>query len=202
MWRQFLKPLRLAAMAAALLVSTATGCMEIPRPKAGEALKPRSIKKPLSLDLVQACTPNGIEQCFDAIDNNCNGIIDEGCGLRTGVLQFTIAWPESTADVDLIVTSPDGSPARIGEPNSAGLAKDRDCPGRNNACYGQNVENVYLVGTSVHRGRYRIELRLANKGQLDAPLPVRLSMRLGQHYLSSLVELRNTEPSKLFEFNL
>jgi len=47
----------------------------------------------------KACTPTGPELCFNATDDNCNGIIDEGCGLRTGLVQFAIAWDEPKADV-------------------------------------------------------------------------------------------------------
>ena len=64
------------------------------------------------------------------------------------------------------------------------------------------MENVYLKGTSVQRGRYIVELKVANTSQLDAPLKVQLSMRLGPHYLSSVVQLRSEEPKKRFEFTL
>jgi len=33
---------------------------------------------------------DGPEICGNAIDDNCNGIIDEGCGLRTGKVQFEV----------------------------------------------------------------------------------------------------------------
>ena len=71
------------------------------------------IEAPYGVTLVEACTPTGPEICFNAVDDNCNGVIDEGCGVLTGVLQFTIAWGDSPADVDLIVTDPDGERASL-----------------------------------------------------------------------------------------
>src|ERR1700733_1512749 len=38
---------------------------------------------PAGVTLAQACTPTGPELCFNAVDDNCNGVIDEGCGLET-----------------------------------------------------------------------------------------------------------------------
>ncbi|HEX2669854.1 MAG TPA: hypothetical protein VHM25_03225, partial [Polyangiaceae bacterium] len=54
------------------------------------------------------CAPTGPELCFNATDDNCNGIIDEGCGLHTGLVQFAIAWNEPRADVDLRLFDPSG----------------------------------------------------------------------------------------------
>src|SRR5579862_3460895 len=59
--------------------------------------------------VTSACTPTGPELCFNATDDNCNGVIDEGCGVGTGVLQFMIAWGDSPADVDLVVIDPTGA---------------------------------------------------------------------------------------------
>src|SRR5579884_2661346 len=67
---------------------------------------PVRIDAPPDATLETACTPTGPEQCFNAIDDNCNGVIDEGCGEETGVLQFTIAWGGSPADVNLVVVTP------------------------------------------------------------------------------------------------
>jgi hypothetical protein len=92
----------------------------------------------------RACTPSGPELCFNATDDNCNGIIDEGCGLHTGLVQFAAAWDEARADVDLRVFDPSGELVEVGRPARSGLVKERDCPGRNNDCHGQNLENVYL----------------------------------------------------------
>src|SRR5690242_11379196 len=86
----------------------ASACLEVPPPPPKDALKVREVKAPEGVTLESACTPTGVEMCFDARDDNCNGVIDEGCGLHTGILQFAIAWEAASADVDLNVYDPAG----------------------------------------------------------------------------------------------
>jgi len=152
--------------------------------------------------LETACTPTGVELCFDALDNNCNGVIDEGCGLHTGILQFTVAWQESTTDIDLNVNGPDGDLARFEEPTESGLLKDRDCPGTDNQCRGQNVENVFLAEGPPRRGRYRVVVRLENLGDGTPPVRVRISARVSQRHFTSLIELSPRKQQREFEFTL
>jgi len=90
------------------------------------------------------CSPTGPELCFNATDDNCNGIIDEGCGLHTGLVQFAIAWEEPHADVDLRLFDPSGELIEVGRIAHSGLVKERDCPGRNNECHGQ----IWKMSTS------------------------------------------------------
>src|SRR5262249_54835880 len=69
----------------------------------GSNLVARNVAASEGVIVTAGCTPTGPELCFNANDDNCNGLIDEGCGPSTGVLQFTIAWGDSPADVDLSV---------------------------------------------------------------------------------------------------
>ena len=141
------------------------------------------------VDLQVGCTPSGPELCFNAIDDNCNGIIDEGCGITTGVLQFTIAWGDSPADVDLIVTDPNGD--RIDETSRAsksGLHLDKDCPGEN-GCHGQNIENIFMEGLDVPRGKYTVEVRLVDPKSAQMPVKVRVTARVGSHTFGTTVAL-------------
>lgn len=124
------------------------------------------------------CTPTGPELCFNANDDNCNGIIDEGCGVGTGVLQFMIAWGDSPADVDLSVLDPNG--ARVTKSNRSapsGLALEKDCP--DDGCHQQNIENVYFEGTEPVPGRYVVEVTLVNPRNAELPVKVHLSARVG-----------------------
>jgi len=186
----------------AALAAFAFGCIEVPKPPPKDAIDVKEVKTSKEMKLEVACVPSGIEMCFDALDNNCNGVIDEGCGLHTGVLQFTIAWQEAVADVDLNVNGPDGDLARFDKPNQSGLLKDRDCPGADNQCYGQNVENVFLAEGRPRRGRYRVVVRLEDLHDASPPVKVRLSARIGQRHFSSLVELADQNEQREFEFTL
>ncbi len=95
-----------------LLCAASVCLMGCARPQAASApessLAATGLTGPPGTTLVQACTPTGPELCFNAVDDNCNGVIDEGCGLATGQLQFTIAWGSSPADVNLVVVTPSG----------------------------------------------------------------------------------------------
>lgn len=190
-----------------LIALLAAGCIEVPPPKPRGALEVRDVAvsgDAGGVGLETACTPTGVELCFDARDNNCNGIIDEGCGLHTGILQFTIAWEAAEADVDLNVYDPAGELSRIGEPTASGLMKDRDCPRVSGECQGQNVENVFLAEGEPARGRYRVVVRLDKLNGATAPVRVRLSARVGQRAFGMQIELSpgaSTE-EKTFEFTL
>jgi hypothetical protein len=177
----------------------------LPEVKPGPAKGALDVKNVITSDgmtLERSCVPTGVELCFDAYDNNCNGIIDEGCGLNTGVLQFTIAWPQASADVDLNVNGPDGDLAAFDQPSQSGLLKDRDCPGTDNQCYGQNVENVFLAEGRPRRGRYRVVVKLEEPEDAASPIEVRLSARIGQRHFSTKIALEDKGEQREFDFTL
>jgi hypothetical protein len=157
----------------------------------------RAIAAPEGTRLEMACTPTGPEICFNATDDNCNGVIDEGCGVHTGPLQFSIAWDEG-ADVDLNVTDPAGEAAKLGA--SSGLAKDRDCPGQQ--CHGQNMENVYFVGDHPPQGRYEVEVKLEQRNDAHLPIRVRFGGRVGAKTFGLTLSLASPDEEKNFAFTL
>lgn len=128
--------------------------------------------------VTSACVPTGPELCFNANDDNCNGIIDEGCGVGTGVLQFVIAWGDSPADVDIVVTDPNG--AKVHKSNRStpsGLQLEHSCP--DDGCHGQNVENVFFEGTEPPKGKYIVDVKLVDPHGAELPVKVHLSARVG-----------------------
>ena len=147
------------------------------------------------------CTPTGPELCFDATDNNCNGIIDEGCGVETGPLQFVIAWPEG-ADVDLDVTDPNMEKPPPESRTESGLAKGRDCGRAQSACHGQNFENVYFAGDRPPPGRYRVEIKVARPDDVHFPVTVRFGGRIGVKTFSLDLAIESPDAPKVFELTV
>jgi hypothetical protein len=154
----------------------------------GANVVPKNVTASEGATITSACTPTGPELCFNALDDNCNGVIDEGCGVGTGVLQFTIAWGDSPADVDLVVIDPSGAKVHKSNRSSAsGLQLEKNCP--EDGCHGQNVENVYFDGNEPPRGRYAVEVRLVDVHGAELPVKVRLSARLGSRTMGMAIEL-------------
>jgi tRNA (guanosine-2'-O-)-methyltransferase len=162
---------------AALLLLTVAACGGPP------TLAPKNVATHAGTVLETACTPHGPELCFNAVDDNCNGVIDEGCGIGTGFLQFTIAWGQSPANVDLFVTDPAGT--KVGKANrtsESGLRYERDCP--TEGCHKQNLENVFFEGVEPARGRYVVDVVLIDSNGGDLPVVTRLSARVGNRTFS------------------
>ena len=184
----------------------------MPAPKGGPALafcllvtacgaaKPRPLLAPLSASneapLVSATTTTAPEVCANAADDNHNGLIDEGCGLSLGLVQFLAGWSASKADVDLRVIDPNGELIEVGRVARSGLTKDRDCPGRGSECQGKNLENVYLAEGEPVKGEYRLRLRLESLGGEAPPIRVTLGTRLGATSRSYEVELETPESER------
>lgn len=146
--------------------------------------------------------PTGPELCFNAFDDNCNGLLDEGCGVRSGLLHFMAAWAEEGVDVDLHVTDPGGEVAEVGHVSESGLTKLQDCPGKQNLCYGQNYESVYLEGDEPAAGVYRVGVRLDTLGAAEPPITVRIGARLGDASYNRVVRLMHEDDQGEITFRL
>ena len=106
-----------------------------------------NLAAPAGAALEQACTPTGPEMCFNAVDDNCNGVFDEGCGIQSGVLQWEIAWGDSPALVELLVTDPAGVETCWGTIWSEDLTGGADGPQQGSA-----------RSTEARKGKARIEV--------------------------------------------
>ncbi len=149
------------------------------------------------------CVPSGAEVCFNARDDNCNGSIDEGCGLMSGLLQFVAAWVESDVDIDLEVTDPDGQLIELRRVSESGLFKERDCPGRDGECRGINLENVVLQSNEpMRRGTYVVRVRLESLADVEDPVRVQVSARLGPKQFAAELEFSEEKEERQFELTL
>jgi len=104
------------------------------------------------------CEYGAYETC-NALDDDCNGVIDDDCGYEGGDVQVTAGW-NSGADIDLYVTDPSGSTLFYNEQHKhspIGGVLDHDARGdcrreqRN-----PRIENAFW--STAKRGTYRIEL--------------------------------------------
>ena len=143
--------------------------------------------------VASATTATSPEVCANAADDNQNGLIDEGCGLSLGLVQFLAGWGAPKADVDLRVVDPNGDLIEVGRVARSGLTKDRDCPGRGTECQGKNLENVYLAEGEPLKGEYRLRLRLESLGGETPPIRVTLGARLGGASRSYEIQLETPE---------
>jgi hypothetical protein len=156
-----------------------------------------------SLRAAPPCLPLGYEICFNALDDNCNGALEEGCGIPAGVVQFMIGWDALRADVDLNVTDPNGELIEAGRVVRSGLIKTRDCPGRRQECSGVNLENVFLEGNKAPtRGTYRVSVALESLGGEQPPIWVNLSSRLGTKRYAFEIRLFAAEDERHVELAL
>lgn len=168
-----------STLVAALLAVAASACLPPPEPpglegpRATGSVSVREIQfegpgGPLS----NRCKATGLERCFNATDDDCNGLVDEGCGLPDGEVALLAAWEDNPAALDWVLFLPEGKKLDKQSKRSGVFRYVKDCP---EGCFGQNVEAIVAEGLPAH-GVYRAELRL--KAAVGAELPVRVHVAL------------------------
>jgi tRNA (guanosine-2'-O-)-methyltransferase len=142
------------------------------------------------------------ELCGNALDDNGNGLADEGCGTTMSAVSFLIAWDEPNADVDLRVVDPNGELVEVGRPSESGLVRERDCPGRDGDCRGKNLESVYQEQGEPASGQYLARVLLVSLGGAEPPVVVRFSARLGSHTFGKTLSLPRVDADWQMPFSL
>lgn len=154
------------------------------------------------VEVVQSVTPSGearvralslsrrtVEVCYNGLDDNHNGPIDEGCNEPQGEVQFSLSWDDPGAELDLSVSDPGGQVAPLNKATSLGLVKSLDCPRMKDSCLGKNREMVYLETSEVPSGTYTVRVRLARSAAQRLPVVARLGVRLPGFSRALAVEL-------------
>ena len=199
-------PRVIALATAALVAASLAGCGRAAAPVRGSqpAVQSGADRSPAVLNEgpEQGRVPGGPERCFNARDDDGNGLVDDGCGVPAGLVQFVIAWDAPTADVDLLVTDPLGELSDVGRPTSTGLVKERDCPGRHAECQGKNFENVYVEREDARRGTYKVSVVLERLEDEDVPIRVTLGARVGGRSFEKTLSLTRLEEKVDFAFTL
>jgi hypothetical protein len=143
-----------------LLLAALCGGACAPAHKSPRARAPAGAQEPTVTLLSTERDFGGAETCFNALDDNQNHLIDEGCGVPQSEVQFAVAWSDEGADVDLHVTDPKGHLAAADGTTTLGLTLSADCPAQKKDCEGQNFETVYLEEPDPAPGTYRVRVRL------------------------------------------
>jgi tRNA (guanosine-2'-O-)-methyltransferase len=183
------------AMGLALCVP---GCGGAPQPQPRDV--PRLVRQPApsgksfgdvkvnaeARPLDNACVYGSFETC-NALDDDCNGVIDDQCGYEGGDVQITVAW-DSGADIDLYVTDPSGFTVFYNEDHKRsqiGGHLDHDARGDcRREQQNPHIENAYWPAPA-RSGNYRVELHYFSPCTRGSTTEATLSVVVGGELLGA-----------------
>ncbi len=178
-----------------LCSACATSAQPAPTTAHTRVAPPPPVVAPIETDTVEVlsapeplavtCEASARETC-NALDDDCNGVIDDGCGYETGAVQITVAW-NSGADIDLYVTDPSGETIFYNEQHaqsSAGGRLDHNARGDCRRQPQPRVENAFWPAPAP-LGRYAVELHYFGPCEKSAKTDARVSVSVRGKLLGS-----------------
>lgn len=134
-----------------------------------------------------------VEETCNALDDNCDGFIDEGCGYGGGSIQVTVAW-DSGSDVDVYVIDPIGDTLSFQRPSSPSGGR-LDHSGRGDcetSMPNPRIENARWVNSRPPPGEYAVVLRywgecISGGGPTNVVVTVAVGAEIGGSFRYSLV---------------
>jgi hypothetical protein len=147
----------------------------------------RDVKVNADAKLIEVECAYGAYETCNALDDDCNGVIDDDCGYESGDVQITVGW-NSGADIDLYVTDPSGFTLFYNEQHKRsqiGGRLDHDARGDcRREQKNPRIENTYWPAPAT-RGNYRVELHYFSPCTGGAATEVTLSVVVGGELLGT-----------------
>ncbi|MGD8317015.1 MAG: hypothetical protein PVH21_07930 [Myxococcales bacterium] len=162
---------------------------------------PEIVEPPVLVSIVPISTAQEIprdcahpvEEKCNALDDDCDGVIDDGCGYGTGLMQVTASW-NTGSDIDLYVTGPLGDTLSFQRPSTPSGGRE-DHAGRGDCepnMPNPRVENIRWVGERPIPGIYEVEIQywgecITGGGPTEVTVSVAVGRQIAGQYRYSLL---------------